>query len=433
MTTKKKKVLHIANENSLGGGIGTVIDYLMEGLNSSEEFSSDTFFTNYSSKNFAPLESTFYSGEIKEKQRVDQNRLESMLDDYDLIHVHGIPNYGVLESLKKVKSNVGKKPKIINTAHSSVKQEFQVHYEKLRDSQEVHPSNKEDFENLDKYLKKDMLNVPGPFADTYWGSAINRQEQIMTMSDAVQHMNEAYKNSIIQEYMAEENAPKHFVIPNGVKTVKSASPLPKKKRLLYVGRFGKEKGIDELVGSLPYIFEEHPDTEIRIVGGDKEGKITEKYRKKTENLMRTYFEDPSRKSKHNLEDYLSRIKFTGWIGDKKEIEKQYRWSNYVIIPSKYESFSLTAAEALMHGRIPIITQTPAMDDLYVSKNIAFGIKENMRNPRGIYQTVSEIFNEVNSEGQEKMAEEGKKYAKNNYSYEAMILNQKELYKSLLEK
>ena len=56
---------------------------------------------------------------------------------------------------------------------------------------------KKDFKELKYFREHDILNNPSRFADTYWGSAIYRQEQIMTIADSVQHMNEAYKNDII--------------------------------------------------------------------------------------------------------------------------------------------------------------------------------------------------------------------------------------------
>ena len=287
---QKKKVLHIANKNALHGGIGTVLDYLHNGVNESEDFQSDTLLTSYDHKNKRPRLSTLKKDDSN--KNVKHADLDSLVEDYDVVHVHGIPHYGILEKLYEAKS---KNPglKVVNTAHSSVKSEFEAQLENAKKS----PHKKEEARSL-QYLKdRNVLNDPSKFADTYWGSAIWRQEQIMTISDSVQHMNEAYKAQILDEYSAEESAQKHTVVPNGVHKIKETVAKPNKKRLLFVGRFGKEKGVDEFVDALPHIFEENPDAEVRFVGGDKSGKVVEIYKKKVAAKLRKHFKN---KTGHNV-------------------------------------------------------------------------------------------------------------------------------------
>ncbi len=436
----KKKVLHIVHENALGGGIGTIVDYLNEGINKEKDFSSDTLITNYEVRKNGKDESgnqKYLSrpkdsklnihgekGGVKESTLIKHENLENILGKYDLIHVHGIPHYGILEHLESLKNKKG--PKIVNTAHSSVKQEFLAQYENSK-----RENKKEETESLKYLLENNILNDPSKFGENFWGSAIYRQEKIMTLADSIQHMNESYMNSIINEYMAEENRDKHHVIPNGVKLFRSKiKERPKKKRILFVGRFSKEKGIDELIDSIPYILEKNPDAEIRLVGGDKEGKVVEEYKQKLRYKINKFIKKNPEK---NLEEMLDKVKFMGWISDKNEIKKHYEWADYVLIPSYAESFSLSASEALLHGRIPIMTATPALKDLYIDKGIGLGIEPEKRDGKGIGETINKILEKDKTNEYDELIKKGNEYVKENYSYEKMIKNQIDAYKKILDK
>jgi len=433
----KKKVLHIVNENALGGGIGTILDYLTEGINKSKEFSSDNLITNYEVKRVGkdesgnpkylsrPKDSKLKihnsSGKIQEVQNVTHKDLERLLENYDIVHVHGIPHYGILEHLEKLK---GKHPKIVNTAHSSVKQELLAQYENAKKEGKEY-----EFNSLKYLLENNILNDPTKFEGNYWGSAIHRQEKVMTLGDSIQHMNESYMNSIIGEYHAEENKDKHTVIPNGVKiSERETKKRPQKKRILFVGRFSKEKGIDELIDSIPYILESNPDAEIRLVGGDKEGKLIKEYQNKLNIKIKEFIKKNPHK---NLEEILGKVKFTGWISDKNELKKHYEWADYVVIPSYAESFSLTASEALLNGRIPVMTATPALKNLYIDKGIGLGIELEKRHGKGIAETMNKILEKDKTNEYDALIEKGKKYVKENYSYKKMIENQINSYKKIL--
>ncbi|MEM4330658.1 MAG: glycosyltransferase family 4 protein [Candidatus Pacearchaeota archaeon] len=481
------KVLHLVNENALGGGIGTVLNYLQEGLNSNGEFNSRILKVKVGRRRVGiGDEGPIYESELEkillDGKEVEKNNLDKILSNYDIIHVHGIPPEGVTEKLEELKKEKGDKIKLINTAHSSVKQEFLAQYDyinKKAREKGVENLNKEeiyDYRALNFLFKNNILNNPARFNKTFWGSAIHRQERIMTLADIVQHMNESYKNDILEEYLAHENAHKHIVIPNGIKLdnyEKEIPPRPKKKRILFVGRFSKEKGIDELIESIPYILEKHPDAYIRIVGGTKNENLMNEYlnkaasaiilktfldyslltkeeadklvkkcsyeeslkilaevfKKRIKNLPFSKAEDLAKK----LDSIFSRVHFVGWVSDKKEMRNHYLWSDYVIIPSYAESFCLTAAEALLYKRIPIVTATPSLRELYIDKGIALPIPVEKRNPHGLAEIVDEILKKDNSPEFDLLVEKGHEYVKNNYSFDNMIKKQIETYKKIIGK
>lgn len=425
----KKRILNITDRTALNGGIGTIVNSLTDGLTTSGDFEVDNLYTSYLSKKHRPGPSTLQNAIGELSGQLSQRQIEELIRSYDLVHVHGLPHYGILEVLQKIKQDSDLA--IVNTAHSSVKQEFLAQYE-------AGLANETDPDKSDITLKKDfaamnylhdhgILDDAKPFCNTYWGSAIYRQGLIMDLADKVQHMNQAYRSDILDEFKMTDQADKHLVIPNGITPATKVTARPKKKRLLYVGRFARDKGIDELVEALPLILKEHPDAQITLAGGDKEGRRVKEYRDKTKDaLIRTFGYAQGKK-------ISKRITFTGWVSDKQQMDRLYQQSDFLIAPSRAESFCLVASEALGHGRVPIITQTPALDDLYVSKGIAIGIKPEHRNGKGIAHTVNHLFGQIDNPAIDIMARKGRAYVNDHYHVDRMVDRQATLYRQLISK
>lgn len=393
----RKNILHIVNSQTTEGGIGTVLNYLDRSLNENEIYQSIILKTSSGELGEGGYEQIEVNGE-KKGFIYEQDSLKQELSTYDVIHIHGVPSYRILEAIESL-IDEGYNPKIVNTCHSSVKKEFEAYSEV----------------NEDNGYKE------------YWDSAIYRQERVMTLADKVQHMNYSYLNEIVEEYSAQENKYKHSVVYNGIK-IKPDSEItekPKKKRILYSGRFAAEKGIEELIESLPHIFEEHPDAEITFMGGDKEGEVTDFYQEIAERLIwETFGED--------ADYYLDRIYFTGWLTDKEHIEDLYDWCDFLIAPSKDESFCLAVAEALNHQRIPIMTKTPSLNELYLSNGVGIGIDPKNRTGKGIAAVVNKAFSEVKSPEMEANAIRGRKLVTEKYSLEEVMNQQIRLYEELLQ-
>jgi len=86
----------------------------------------------------------------------------------------------------------------------------------------------------------------------------------------------------------------------------------------------------------------------------------------------------------------------------------------------------------MQNRIPIVTATPALKDLYIDKGIALGIDQEKRNGKGIAETLNEILKKDKSEKYDNLIKKGKDYVKKNYSFDNMIKKQIENYKNILK-
>lgn len=415
-TENPKRILHVMNDFASNGGVGTVVTSLESNLN-------DRGYENNILLSKADDNGKFGFERIKKEGVFEEfiynlNFLAQELSQYDIIHIHSIPSFRILEAIDSLKSK-GKCPKIVNTCHSNVKRELAAHLEITEDNYDI--------TCLETMINDGMLNNPFHFVDTFWGSGIFRQERIMSLADKVQHMCSAYLNQTVEGYQAHINAHKHTVVHNGVTIMPDAdvTPMPKKKRLLYSGRFAKEKGFDKLVEALPEIIAAHPDVEVTLMGGDKQGELVAAYKVKVNALFQEKFGVEG-------QEQLQKIKFTGWVTDKEEMNSHYQWCDFLLVPSIDESFSLVTAEALNHQRIPIMTNTESLNELYLSNGAGISISPDKRNKQGIAEKVNLVLSAIHDNWVDEMAKTGRELVKERYSLEDSINEQIKVYKEVLK-
>ena len=116
-------ILHVVNSQALGGGIGTVLDYLDQGLNQTGTYQSSILKTNADDIGRDGYEQVEKDG-MPGNFIYDQKFLEQEISNYDIIHIHGVPSYRILEAIDSLRKK-GYCPKIVNTCHSSVKKEVE--------------------------------------------------------------------------------------------------------------------------------------------------------------------------------------------------------------------------------------------------------------------------------------------------------------------
>lgn len=151
-----------------------------------------------------------------------------------------------------------------------------------------------------------------------------------------------------------------IIIPNPVtlEADASADVLARSRRrrlLLSVGRLDAGKDHATLISAFAKIAPRVPDWDVRIVG---EGAL-----------------------KPKLEEQIASLGLTQRIclpGSIRDIGKEYQNAQLFVMPSRYESFSLTTAEALAHG-LPVIafSDCPA-----IAQWIAPGKNGVLVNPKG---------------------------------------------------
>lgn len=135
----------------------------------------------------------------------------------------------------------------------------------------------------------------------------------------------------IKEMLSEKGLENIHVLPNAV-DIEHYRPAGEPKngspKLLFVGRIGKEKRLEVLVGAAPRIIKEYPDAEFVVVG---------------EGEHRGYYEDLAEDS--GVGDWFD---FRGHIPEG-ELIREYQSCDVFVIPSDTETQGLVALEAMACG------------------------------------------------------------------------------------
>jgi len=139
-------------------------------------------------------------------------------------------------------------------------------------------------------------------------------------------------------------------IPNGInlEEFRGIKPLPKMgKTLLYVGRFEKYKGVQYAI----MVLKEISDYKLVVVGKGP-------------------YEETLRKLAYNLKVY-DRI---DWLKDlpRDELLRHYRSADVFLMLSRYESYSITTAEALASGTPCIVVKGSALNE-WIDNESCIGI------------------------------------------------------------
>ncbi len=148
--------------------------------------------------------------------------------------------------------------------------------------------------------------------------------------------------AIVEEIEARYSVPfdkeRLHIVPHGLPPV--AGPIAPRRvdgavNLLFVGRLERRKGIDTLLETLPQVLREVPDLIATIVGDDV-----------PEMSYRADFEaGPGR-------EFSNRVRFFGRVQDE-ELTCFYAGCDFLVVPSRYESFGLVLLEGMMLGK-PVV-------------------------------------------------------------------------------
>ena len=158
------------------------------------------------------------------------------------------------------------------------------------------------------------------------------------------------KNLLLNDFKIEEK--KVVVIPNGINKEEfknSGKRERKRKKILYVGRIRKLKGIDYLIKALPKLDD---DILLEIVGKGTHKKELVKRVKKLGLKNRVIFQ-------RNL--------------SRKKLLKRYTDADLFVLLSKYEAFGISVAEALASKTPCIVANSSALQE-WVDNENCFGVK-----------------------------------------------------------
>jgi glycosyltransferase involved in cell wall biosynthesis len=168
-------------------------------------------------------------------------------------------------------------------------------------------------------------------------------------------------------------------------------------KLLFIGRFDHQKGIDILLK----VFRENsfPNIELILVGGSI--------------LQDRQFEIPAG------------VKHIGWL-DAKKVKKYYKLCDAVIMPSRWEGFSLVALEAMKNKKALIASTATSLPEAVIDK--VTGILFEIDKPEELCSILLSLDKRTLSQ----MGEKGYQRYKENFTAEIMNFHTLEIYKQLLK-
>lgn len=193
-------------------------------------------------------------------------------------------------------------------------------------------------------------------------SRIEAEHRLLTFSDLIISPSETDK--VYMQYLYGGDSRKIIVITPGVNTkifYEQSTDQAKKhigadidhKLLLFVGRIEPLKGIDVLLYSMKILSQRNPSLQVClwIVGGELNQPL--------ENLS-----EEMRKL-HHLQKQLGLNNMVKFIERKAPAELPYYYNaaDLVVAPSQYESFGITALEAMACGTPVITTDVTGVSDL----------------------------------------------------------------------
>ncbi len=172
------------------------------------------------------------------------------------------------------------------------------------------------------------------------------------------------------------------VVPNGVNLEKFKAPqnllseksrfaLPHEKIVFFVGRHVWEKGVDVLVGAVPYVLKECPEAKFVISG---KGYMTDKCKKLAWDF-----------------GVADKVLFTEYVDDDM-LNLLYHLADVVACPSRYEPFGIVPLEAMACNTAVVISDAGGLNEIVEhekdglkvfannSESLAHGIKRVLSEP-----------------------------------------------------
>lgn len=172
---------------------------------------------------------------------------------------------------------------------------------------------------------------------------------------------------------------------------------PEHKMILFVGRIDPVKGLDTLLYAMRILFAKNPNTNacLWIVGGDvsQEPEMWSQELQKLEQLRK-------------LLDLHTTVKFVGQQ-PQHELPKYYNAADLVVMPSHYESFGMTALEAMACGTPVITTNVTGISELLeesCQKHIT-----TANNPLLLAQTIENVLHHHQEQKDQETVEEIKHF------------------------
>lgn len=197
------------------------------------------------------------------------------------------------------------------------------------------------------------------------------------------------------------------VIHNGIDTdlfVPAKEYCFDKKKLLWIGRYAKGKGLDYLIDAFSTLKTTHPDATLTLVGeGPEKDHITQKI------------------SDLNLQSSITTKDFV----PNSEIISTYQNSSVFVLPSLEEGVPRTILEAMSCGIPVVCSQLPQLVDIVDGSGLLVPIKDS----KALADTISKVLSY--SSLAEELRKNGRRNVVENYSWKDTVKMTIQLYSKLI--
>lgn len=242
------------------------------------------------------------------------------------------------------------------------------------------------------------------------------EKELICGANAVIGISNSIKESVVTTYNINPDE-RWLVQPLGVQpwpaytNVSNYGELPKdlnrgQIQILFVGRLESRKGINIFLQALKIVMPENPDISVWIAGADIEG-----WKEKASDILN--------------QDVLSRVQFLGLV-DEERRELLYANCDFLVFPSRYESFGLVPLEVMVHGKPVIGAEAASIPEVIVEGEC--GLLFEPDNHRDLAQKILTL---VKDEDLRKHLAEGAKKRVQVLSARNMAKASVEVYHSLL--
>jgi glycosyltransferase involved in cell wall biosynthesis len=181
------------------------------------------------------------------------------------------------------------------------------------------------------------------------------------------------------------------VIPHGV-PIPDFVEAPAEKSVLAIGRMNARKGMETLLEAIPTVLARVPDATFRLVGVEEKHPSVQKFR-----------------AGH---PGLSGVECPGMV-DGITLAKMYDQCAVYVSPALYESFGLTFAEAMAHGRPVVGCATSAVPEIV--RNGIDGVLVPPKDAQALAGAIIALLGDESLRGE--MGAEARKRAVEHYSLE----------------
>lgn len=187
-------------------------------------------------------------------------------------------------------------------------------------------------------------------------------------------------------------------IPNELSTSAVTNPFATitKKKVLFVGRFDKAKGLDFLLQSVNF---KNLGIELVVIGESVLGDINAEFKQQS-------------------------VPFLGWI-DHQYIDAYMQHCDAVIIPSRWEGFGLVALEAMKNQKMVIASDAGGLAEIVIDGYNGLRFKTNSAQD---LNSALEKFSQMSQGAIQKMGRAGAKIQQHKYNFSQMNQQLVELYR-----